>query len=223
MLVRMVIGHRPSGLTTNKHVISAYSDDICGWKPLSGGISGRASDHQQRPIFATWLILAMDVRSLSTSVAVRLLTLGRISSPGSSSASPVDPEVGSTQDFVSELRERSVVSVILFFASNGYLIGPGFSSVIFVGMVINRRTSVSLSKQEKMLDEMVMSHQQRCQAEKIAILNGRVLFGMWTQKNKRNLGMPDWKTHNRFHCKRLQDLAPCKTCGASNQNNHTAS
>ncbi|CAD6193264.1 unnamed protein product [Caenorhabditis auriculariae] len=28
-----------------------------------------------------------------------------------------------------------------------------------------------------------------------------------------NLGMPDWKTHNRFHCKRLQDLAPAELAG----------
>ncbi|CAD6198610.1 unnamed protein product [Caenorhabditis auriculariae] len=39
----------------------------------------------------------------------------------------------------------------------------------------------------------------------------------------RNLGMTDWQTHSRFRCRRLQDLAPCRTCGASNENNHTAS
>ncbi|CAD6193260.1 unnamed protein product [Caenorhabditis auriculariae] len=130
MLDKMVIGHRPSGTTTNKHVKSAYSDDICGWKPLGGGISGRASDHQQRPIFATWLILAIHLR------------------------------------------------------------GDGYQPP-------NKRL---LSKQEKMLDEMVMSHQQRCQAEKIGTrkakarraseierhLNSRVMFsiGMWTQKQE---------------------------------------
>ncbi|CAD6194986.1 unnamed protein product [Caenorhabditis auriculariae] len=37
----------------------------------------------------------------------------------------------------------------------------------------------------------------------------------------KQLGRSDWNTHNRFDCRQLQSLPPCRICGAKDQDNHT--
>ncbi|CAD6193262.1 unnamed protein product [Caenorhabditis auriculariae] len=83
-------------------------------------------------------------------------------------------------------------------------------SQMLVRMVINHRKNhpafVSRSAAGVVfypIEELIVNKKQSGPSQKLDIKCGHC----------RNLGMPDWKTHNRFHCKRLQDLAPAELAG----------
>ncbi|CAD6193258.1 unnamed protein product [Caenorhabditis auriculariae] len=78
--------------------------------------------------------------------------------------------------------------VFVPFAEGWFTQFPGPPEGIFVGVVISRQS------EQKKKKRGAGSHRNTC-------------------GHCRNLGMPDWKTHNRFHCKRLQDLAPAELAG----------